>query len=440
MDTTTQLLVMGNLPQHRRFKELSEWLAWQETLHVKEIELGLERCRVVAERMGLRQPTYAVVTVGGTNGKGSSVAILDSVLRAAGYKVAMYTSPHLLRYNERLCIGGMPVGDEPLCAAFQRVDEARGEISLTYFEFGTLAALDILSRTEIDLAILEVGLGGRLDAVNLVDPDVALLATIGIDHVEWLGHDRAVIAREKAGIFRPGRPAVCSDPDPPWTLAKQAREVGSALYLLGRDYAFEVSEPIWSWHSGATLFKGLPRPGLRGDHQFQNAAGILMVLELLAERFPVEEQAIRRGLAEVRLEGRFQILPGPIEYILDVAHNPQAAGILAQTLRQHRANGSTHMLIGMLKDKDACGVFRELDGLADHWHVVGLRGSRGASSEQLAGQLNRAGVAAPVVTYNSVAEALAAIKSQAQKGDRVVITGSFLTVAEVMKLLEVSRF
>lgn len=430
---------MGASPPQRRFKELGEWLAWQESLHVKEIELGLERCRAVVERMGLQEPLYAVVTVGGTNGKGSSVAMLDSILRAAGYKVAMYTSPHLLRYNERLRINGVPVSDEPLCEAFQRVDEARGEISLTYFEFGTLAALDILQRTEIDLAILEVGLGGRLDAVNVVDPDVALLAAIGIDHVEWLGHDRAAIAREKAGIFRPGRPAVCSDPNPPWTLTEQAERVGSALYLLERDYAFEVSEGTWSWQGGSISFKRLPSPSLRGDHQYQNAAGVLMVLHLLAERFPVGEPAIRRGLVEVKLEGRFQILPGPVEYILDVAHNTQAAEVLAQTLRQHLANGNTHILIGMLKDKDACGVFRELDGLADHWHVVGLRGSRGASSEQLAYELNRAGVAAPGITYSSVAEALTAIRSQVRTGDRVVITGSFLTVAQAMRLLEVPR-
>ena len=431
---------MAPLPLRRRFKRLSDWLAWQETLHIKEIELGLERCKEVAKRIGLRTPTYQVVTVGGTNGKGSSVAMLDSILRAAGYKVAMYTSPHLLRYNERLCIGGVPVSDEQLCQAFQRVDEARGSIVLTYFEFGTLAALDILQRTAIDLAVLEVGLGGRLDAVNMIDPDVALIATIGIDHVEWLGQDRAAIAREKAGIFRAGRPAVCSDPNPPWTLTDQAEQMGSRLYLLGRDYTFEVAGETWSWHSGPTSYKHLPRPGLCGDHQFQNAAGVLMVVYTLAERLRVDQQAIRRGLAGVKLAGRFQVIPGPVEYILDVAHNPQATGILAQILRQRRAKGRTHILIGMLKDKDTCGVFRALTGQADHWHVVGLGGRRGATGEQLAYDLIRAGVTAPIVTYNDIAQALAAIRSQTVTGDRVLITGSFLTVAGGMKLLEVPQF
>ena len=437
MDIPSQLSLTGAPP--RRFKELSAWLAWQETLHVKEIELGLERCRTVAGRMGLQQPLYTVVTVGGTNGKGSSVAMLDSILRAAGYRVAMYTSPHLARYNERLRINGMPVSDEPLCEAFQHVDDARGETSLTYFEFGTLAALDILKRAEIDLAILEVGLGGRLDAVNIIDPDVALLTAIGIDHVEWLGHDRAAIAREKAGILRAGRPAVCSDPNPPWTVTEQAERIGSALYLLGRDYAFEVSGERWSWHCGSTSFTQLPRPGLRGDHQFQNAAGVLMVLSLLAARFPVPEGAIRQGLAEVKLEGRFQVFPGPVEYILDVAHNPQAAGVLGQALRQRQVSGRTHILIGMLKDKDARGIFQELGGLADHWHIVGLQSSRGASSERLANELGSAGMAAPVMTYHDVAEALTAIRSQARAGDRVVITGSFLTIAQAMRRLEISR-
>lgn len=424
---------MSASPLGMRFRSLNEWLAWQETLHIREIDLGLDRCRLVAKRMGLSPPAYPVITVGGTNGKGSSVAMLDAILSAAGYKVARYTSPHLLRYNERVRIAGRAVGDRELCGAFQHVDAARGDVSLTYFEFGTLAALAIFQQTELDVAVLEVGLGGRLDAVNLVDADVALLTAIGIDHVEWLGNDRATIAREKAGIFRRGRPAVCSDPRPPATLSEQAERLGARLCLLGRDYRIEVHGERWSWQGSAGAYQALPRPNLRGDYQFHNAAGALMVLQCIAGRLPVREEAVRRGLSEVQLDGRFQVIPGPVEYILDVAHNPHAAEALARTLRQRHAVGKTHVLAGMLKDKDCQGFFRQLAELADHWHVTDLTGSRAASAHQLTQALNECGVTRPVLSYSSVGEALAGVEALVAPGDRVLVTGSFLTVAGAMR-------
>ncbi len=416
-------------------KSLAEWLAWQEKLHVQEIELGLERCYRVAKRLNLMPPAYPVVTVGGTNGKGSSVAMLDIILRAAGYRVATYTSPHVTRYNERVRTNGEPVSDERLCEAFERVEAARQDTSLTYFEFGTLAALSIFQRTPLDVAVLEVGLGGRLDAVNLVDADVALVTALDIDHVEWLGPDRASIAKEKAGIFRPGRPAVCSDPEPPQTLTRHAEEIGSLLRLVGRDYRFRVLDAGWDWQGVSTSYRGLPRPNLAGTYQYQNAAGVLMVLEALADRLPVPEDAIRQGLSQVRLAGRFQIIPGDIEYVLDVAHNPQGAEALAQNLSQRPVAGQTHMVIGMLKDKDCQGIFRALKGVVDHWYVAGLPGNRGASAQLLTRELAAAGVADANRAYNGVALAVAEAQALAKPGDRVVATGSFLTVSAVIELL-----
>jgi dihydrofolate synthase / folylpolyglutamate synthase len=419
-----------------RFTRLSDWLAWQEGLHVHEIELGLERCQIVAGRMGLTAPEYRVFTVGGTNGKGSTVAMLDAILRAQGQRVGTYTSPHLLSYNERIRIDGEAVTDDRLCAAFQRVDAARGTISLTYFEFGTLAALSIFQASALDVAVLEVGLGGRLDAVNCVDADVAVLAAISIDHVEWLGPDRESIAREKAGIFRRGRPAVCSDPEPPGSLLKEAEATGCRLLLLNRDYRYEESaDGTWSWFYGDRSYLDLPRPRLLGRYQYQNASGVLMALTALEPHLPLTENAIRFGLASVSLPGRFTLIPGAIEYVLDVAHNPQAAAVLAQTLRERPVQGATHAVIGMLKDKDRLGVFDKLSPLIDHWHVVGLSAPRGAPAERLVAELRTGRTIGSVTQYGDVATALAGARAIAKNADRILITGSFLTVAAGMRAL-----
>ncbi|MGH8508100.1 MAG: bifunctional tetrahydrofolate synthase/dihydrofolate synthase [Gammaproteobacteria bacterium] len=419
-----------------RFHTLAAWLAWQEGLHVREIDLGLDRVRRVFECLGLQAPRYCIISVGGTNGKGSSVAMLDAILRAAEYRTATYTSPHLMRYNERIRIGGAAVSDAQLCASFQRVDDAREGVSLTYFEFGTLAALDIFARADLDVVVLEVGLGGRLDAVNLVDADAALIAAIGIDHVEWLGPNREEIAREKAGIFRPGRPAICSDREAPGTLARYADRIGAPLHRLGRDYDFKIENYAWEWRSRSRSIHSLPWPSLRGDYQIQNAAGVLMVLEVLSARIPVTADAMRQGLSQVRLAGRFQVIPGPLEYVLDVAHNPQAAGVLGATLRRCPAQGETHAIIGMLKDKDSAGVFAQLADLVEHWHLVRLPGARGSGERQLALELSRFVAPNRIATYEDIDTAFAAVNGRAKPGDRVLVTGSFLTVAGVMQRLE----
>lgn len=413
-----------------RFDTLDEWLAWQETLHPSAIDLGLERIRPVLARLALERPGV-VVTVGGTNGKGSSVAMLDAILCAAGYRVGTYTSPHLLRYNERVCVGGVAVDDATLCAAFERVDQARQNISLTYFEFGTLAAFSIFSAAHLDVVILEVGMGGRLDAVNLWDADVALVTAIGIDHTAWLGDTREDIAFEKAGIFRAGRPAVCGDTDPPHTLLQHADATGAPLYRFGRDFGFATEGTAWSWWSVTQRRYALPHPALRGPFQLQNAAGVLMVLELLAQRLPVSQGDIRQGLSAVQLAGRFQVLPGMPLRILDVAHNPHGAQVLAQSLRGQINQGQTRAVMSMLADKDIDGVITAMRDVIDVWHIAGLNVSRGVSGEHLAERLRAAGIVSVHIHANVTAAYQQAV-ARAQSSDRVVVFGSFYTVAEVL--------
>ncbi len=422
-----------------RFDQLADWLKWQERLHVKEIHLGLERSREVAANMGLVQPSYFTVSIAGTNGKGSSVAMLAAILSAQGYKVATYTSPHLIRYNERIKINGKEVSDQSLCEAFHRIDMARGDITLTYFEFGTLAALDLFQHADIDIAVLEVGLGGRLDAVNLVDADIALIAAVDIDHVAWLGDTRETIGREKAGIMRQGRAAVCSDPEPPASLVAYAHEIGSRLLLLHRDFELYRSGNEWSWTGASSRYEHLPLPGLTGDFQLYNAAGVLMVLEQMPAHLKVAEDAIIKGLKEVKLGGRVQIFSGPAEYILDVAHNPQAARELARILAARPVAGETHVLIGMLKDKDIEGIFRALLPVADSWHLTGLPPPRGANAEDLAAHLNAVARAPKARTYACVEDAARALRGSARAGDRVLVVGSFLTVAAMLRFFEAQK-
>lgn len=415
------------------FTTLHEWLRWQESLHVTDIELGLERCRVVADAMELKAPAKTVVTVAGTNGKGSSVAMLDSIWRAAGYTVATYTSPHLLRYNERIRVNGNEATDAAICAAFQRIELARGETPLTYFEFGTLAALTLFSEADPDIAILEVGLGGRLDAVNIVDADVALIATIGIDHVEFLGADRESIALEKAGIMRAGKPAVCSDVDMPSSLSLRAAELGVALEVLGTTYRFSDDGSSWSWWSGDTAYAELPKPNLTGTYQLSNAAGVLRVIDLLSERLPVPAAALKRGLVDVDLAGRFQRLPGNIETIVDVAHNAQAVAAFVSALRQQPAAARTHVILGMLRVKDRESVIEALAPVADTWHLATVVARRGATSAELLESFRRVlGNGPKAETYDSVASAYRAVCAAAAPDDRIVALGSFLVVAEVV--------
>ncbi len=415
-----------------RFTSLPDWLTWQETLHPNAIDLGLERVRVVAQRMQLLQPPYALITVGGTNGKGSTVALLEAILRAAGYRVGAYTSPHLLRYNERVRVHGVEASDAQLCAAFARVDGARGDISLTYFEFGTLAALDIFSLATLDVVVLEVGLGGRLDAVNILDADVALVTSIALDHTEWLGTDRDSIAREKAGIYRAGRSALFGAADVPHSLQQHADEIGAKLYRYGTEFGARPAANAWTWWGLGKERHALVWPALRGPHQLQNAAGALMALELLAARVPVTQTQIRSGLLTVTLPGRFQVVPGAITRIYDVAHNPHGAHALAQTLRTHPCSGRTFAVCGMLRDKDIAATFAELTAQVDAWYVAPVSSPRTASCDALAAAARVAGAGKPVFALPDIAAAQEKALSDARDGDRIVVFGSFYTVAATL--------
>lgn len=418
------------------FNTLEEWLKWQESLHATEIELGLERVRQVADSLGLLKPPYAVISVAGTNGKGSSVSMLDRILREAGYSTACYMSPHLIRYNERIRINGVEASDAALCHAFERINTARGEISLTYFEFGTLAALDLACEAGVDIAVLEVGLGGRLDAVNILDADCALVTAIDLDHQNFLGDTRELIAIEKAGIYRPQRPAVCSDPNPPASLRKVARDIEARFAVFGEDFSATMHKDHWDWQAGNTHWSDLPYPDPFNRCQTQNAAGVLMVLHQLADRLPVTVEEIRRGLAGFRLNGRFQVLPGEYQYVLDVAHNAQAARMLLDNLKRLPCGGRTHVIVGMLRDKDRQGVFRVLNEIADSWHTISLTNNRGTSAEVLTREILALDTGKPVSTHDDMAAALAAIRETANAADRVLITGSFLTVGAALRILE----
>lgn len=413
-----------------RFTRLDDWLAWQETLHPRAIDLGLERVREVWRRLHPEALPSVVITVGGTNGKGSCVAFLEAILCAAGYTVGAYTSPHLLRYNERIRLNGQAIDDDALCQAFARIDAARADLSLTYFEFGALAALDLFRQAELAVMVLEVGLGGRLDAVNAVDADAALIASIDLDHMEWLGPDRDAIGYEKAGIYRPDRPAICADPHPPAGLIDQAQTVGARLQLAGRDYHFMRTDLGWRWWNSTLQFDALPLPVLAGDHQLGNAAAVLATLVSLADCLPVSIDAIRAGLTKARIAGRFEVFPGTVEWIMDVAHNPHAARALAANLKDRPCAGQTLAVVGLLADKDAAGVIAALTEVVDHWYTVTLDGPRGRTATDLAMMLQAMGIRA-----TPCADPLAAcqsVKAAAKSGDRIVAFGSFHLVAPVL--------
>ena len=418
-----------------RFQTLDEWLAWQETAHSSAIDLGLERVGAVARRMGLNTPSHPVITVAGTNGKGSCVAYLQAIYAAAGYHVGAYTSPHLVRYNERVRLGGEPVSDQALCEAFARIDEARGDTSLSYFEFGTLAALDIFRQRGVDLALLEVGLGGRLDAVNILDADLALITSIGIDHVEWLGGDRESIGREKAGIMRAHRPVVCGDRNPPASLLAHAASVGANTFRIGEEFDCEREDEDegWNWSFDDVLLEELPTPALAGEVQYDNAASVLMGVELLQERLPVGRRQIEDGLMTARLAGRMQRIAGPAETILDVAHNPDSARSLAEALAADPVSGQTWAVFAILADKDLEAIVEPfLDGV-DGWYVGGLDVARARPTAATADELQAlvpAGV--HVDRHGTVFEAYEAARRQAAPGDRIVVFGSFYTVAAIL--------
>ncbi|NWG86324.1 MAG: bifunctional tetrahydrofolate synthase/dihydrofolate synthase [Hydrogenophilaceae bacterium] len=408
---------------------LAAWLALLETRHPKTIELGLDRVDAVKVRLGL-QPICPIITVAGTNGKGSVCAYLEAMLTEAGYRVGCYTSPHLLRYNERVRINRQEAGDADLVAAFAAVETARGDTSLTYFEHGTLAAVWLMQRQKVDVLVLEVGLGGRLDAVNVWDADCAVVTTIDLDHQDYLGPDRESIGFEKAGIFRAGRPAVCAEMHPPQSLLDQADRRGARLLRLGRQIRHELSGDRWRCQVGDADYPDLPRPAMPGRHQFDNAAAAIAALWSLRERLPVAVEAIRRGLSQARQPGRFQLIGERPRRILDVAHNPQSARSLADNLRSLPDGGEVHAVFAMLGDKDIAGVVDALKGLVQHWHIAGLSVPRGASAEALGRVLQSAGLV--YTQHADLATAWRAACKAARPADTIAAFGSFYTVAEVM--------
>ena len=414
---------------------LAQWLERIERLHPTSIELGLERVREVARRLSPALECV-VITVGGTNGKGSTCAMLESILLAAGYRVALYTSPHLVAFNERARVDGVAVDDATLVAQFEAVEAARGEVSLTYFEFTTLAILRLFAQSNLDVAILEVGLGGRLDAVNMIDPDCAIVTSVDIDHTDYLGTTRETIGWEKAHIFRTGRPAICADPRPPESLLAYAREIDARLWVMGRDFGYTGDRLQWSYRGPAVRRNSLAYPALRGANQLLNAAAALAALEALQERLPVSQQAVRQGLASVTLAGRFQVLPGRPAVVLDVAHNPHAAAHLAENLDNMGFFPTTWAVFGVMGDKDIAGIVRALADRVDHWLLTDLPGSRAASSADLAQLLAREGMLpAPnrtVQTFDSPRAAFEQARSRADENDRILVFGSFLTVADVL--------
>lgn len=425
---------MHNLPT-----TLPDWLAMLETRHSEtQINMGLDRVQAVKARMQLAF-TCPVIMVAGTNGKGSTCAMLESVLLRAGYKVGLYIKPHFLDFNERARVLGEMASDEQLVASFNAVEAVRGDTPLTYFEFTTLAILHLLSQANLDVAILEVGLGGRLDAVNVIDADVAIVTSVDIDHTDYLGDTREAIGFEKAGIFRPGKAAICSDPVPPQSLIDHATAIGADLWLMGRDFNYSGDKQQWNYGGREQRRNSLAYPSLRGANQILNATAVLAALEVLRLTLPVGAQEVRTGLVTVELPGRFQVLPGRPSVILDVAHNPHAAAALNQNLGNMGFHPYTYAVFGSMHDKDIDGVLAAMSEHVDHWCLAGLPSPRAATASELAAKVQIMLEDKPdssehtVSIFDDPAQAFANAMSRAGENDRIVVFGSFLTVAGVMK-------
>jgi dihydrofolate synthase/folylpolyglutamate synthase len=427
-------------------KQLDQWLERQQRVHPSEIALGLERVGAVATRLGLARPAQHVITVGGTNGKGSTVAFIEAISRAAGYRVGAYTSPHLLRYNERVRIDGVDASDAALVAAFERIEAARipvasapdnSDIPLTFFEYGTLAALLLFADADLDLAILEVGLGGRLDAVNLIDADVSVVTTVALDHMEWLGRDRETIAVEKAGIFRRDRPAVVGELSPPASLLREAERIGARLVRAGVEYTFgDKLGGKWFWQDAAVKLD-LTKPRLVAPAQTANAATAIAAVRALPG-LKVNADQIAAGVATATVPARLQRIPGPVEILVDVAHNPQAAQQLAQWMMRNRAGGATQAVFAALADKDAPHMIGALLGVVDRWHLAGSTdyGARGQDVDALWRQVDALMSRTLSSRHANVTDALAVARAQAQPGDRILVFGSFHTAATALRQIQ----
>lgn len=421
---------------HTTPQTLQDWLSLLETRHSKEIDMGLERVASVKNRLNI-QFSCPLIMVGGTNGKGSTCAMLEAVLLQAGYRVGLYSKPHFLDFNERARINGEPVCDDVFIKTFAEVEQQRVDVSLTYFEFTTLAICKLLADAKLDVVILEVGLGGRLDAVNVFDADVAIVTSVDIDHIDYLGDTREKIGFEKAGIFRAGKAAICSDPVPPQSLIAHAQEIGADLRLFGRDFNYNGDKQQWNFAGRSQRRNSLGYPSLRGANQLLNASAVLAALEVLKQELPVGAQEVRNGLVMVDLPGRFQVMPGRPTVVLDVAHNPHAAATLAQNLDNMGFHAYTYAVFGSMLDKDIDGVIEQMKEKVDHWCLTDLPLPRAATAAQIHDKLCAAGVLpgaeCSMQEFISPESAYAYALKNAGENDRIVVFGSFLTVAGVMK-------
>ena len=415
-------------------KTLQEWLDWCEQLHPVAIDMGLDRVKTVADRMQLRFEC-PVITVAGTNGKGSTCAMLEAVLLQAGYRTGVYTSPHLVHFEERCRLHGESASAEVFAEAFAAVEAVRGDVSLTYFEFSTLAILHLMARANLDVAILEVGLGGRLDAVNIIDADCAVITSIDIDHTAILGKDRESIGFEKAGIMRAGRPVIVSDPVPPQSVIDHASAVGADLWQFGRDFNFSGDKQQWAWAGRDRRYSGMAYPALRGANQLINASGVLAALDALRQRIPVTAQAVRNGLAMVELPGRFQIVPGQPVLVLDVAHNPHSVAALAANLDAMGFYPTTHAVLGAMADKDLLPMLQKVNPMVDKWYFTDLPLPRAAKAADLqqAWQTQNTRTDTASSVHADPMQALQAAIEAADPADRIVVFGSFYTVGGVLK-------
>ena len=412
-------------------RSLDDWLRIQETVHGQGIDLGLDRVRSVALRLGLLPFPARCIIVAGTNGKGSTVACLEALLRALGHRAGAFTSPHLLRYHERIRVDGAEAGDSELVDAFEAIDAARGDTTLTFFEYNALAALLVFRARKVDFAVLEVGLGGRLDAVNIIDAEAAIVCSIGLDHADWLGTDIEQIGREKAGVFRQGAWAVIADPDMTPSVEAEAARTGARALRARRDYDWQVlADGAWRFESGALRLEDLAAPALPGRRQYANAAAAIATLQAMG--LQLQAAAVSRALHALQLPGRFQIIPGPVEWILDVAHNEPAAQVLAQNLGDRACAGRTLLVAGILGDKDVAAIARVLDAVADQWILCGIDAPRGLPAAQLA---LRAPEFRAAKLAQDVADGMRIAASLARTGDRIVVCGSFLTVTPALELL-----
>ena len=415
-------------------KTLQEWLDWCEQLHPVAIDMGLDRVRTVADRMALRFDC-PVITVAGTNGKGSTCAMLEAVLLQAGYRTGVYTSPHLVHFEERCRLHGESASAETFAQAFAAVEAVRGDVSLTYFEFSTLAILHLMARSNLDVAILEVGLGGRLDAVNIIDADCAVITSIDIDHTAILGKDRESIGFEKAGIMRAGRPVIVSDPVPPQSVIDHANAIGAQLWQFGRDFNFSGDKQQWAWAGRDRRYSGMAYPALRGANQLLNASGVLAALDALRQQIPVTAQAVRNGLAMVELAGRFQIVPGQPVLVLDVAHNPHSVAALAVNLDAMGFYPTTHAVLGAMADKDLLPMLQRVNPMVDRWYFTDLplpRAAKAADLQQMwQAQNTRSDTASSI--HATPMLALHAAMDASDPADRIVVFGSFYTVGGVLK-------